>query len=379
MLLWFLFAVMTGVALLAVVIPLSRRPREAGRSEHDLAIYRDQLAAVDGDVARGVLRAEEAEAARVEISRRLLAAADRAETAGATAPSLAARSRLAMGLAATLVAVSLGGYLLLGSPGLPGQPLAERQARPVEQQDVELLISRIEAHLRDNPRDGRGWDIIAPIYLRLGRYEAAAQAYDNALRLMGESPERLSGQGEALTQANDGMVTAAARAAFDRALALEPDLVRPRFYVALSLEQDGKLEAAAEAWRAMLAEAPADAPWRPVVAQRLATVEKSLGRGGGAAPGPGELRNTETEPGRDDARRAEQMVARLAQRLAADGADLEGWLMLMRSYVVLGRREEARAAMVSARGHFSDNDEALKRIADAAAVLGLDDGPGPAN
>lgn len=367
MLLWVFFAVMTGLAVLTALVPLARRRTgPAPERAHDIAVYRDQLAAVDGDVARGLLRAEEAAAARLEISRRLLAAADRDGGQAGPAPSPAARTAQAAALAVAIIAVSLGGYLALGSPGLPGQPLAERQAKPLDQQDGELLIARIEAHLRDNPQDGRGWDVIAPIYLRLGRHEAAARAFSNAIRIVGASAERLSGLGEALVLANDGIVTAEAREALDRAHALDAGLTRPRFYIALSLEQDGRLGEAAEAWRGLLADAPAGAPWRAAVAGRLAAVEQELGRTDATAPPAAGM----PSDGPDEA--AERMVARLAERLAADGHDLDGWLMLARSYAVLGRTAEARAALAQARRHFSARQEALERIAETARALGLD-------
>ena len=79
------------------------------------------------------------------------------------------------------------------------------------------LVGRVEAHLEQNPEDGRGWEVLGPVYMRLGRYDDAVKARKNVLRLLGPSAEREADLGEALTGAQNGIVTAEAKAAFDRA------------------------------------------------------------------------------------------------------------------------------------------------------------------
>jgi cytochrome c-type biogenesis protein CcmH len=370
--LWIVFAAMAALAIGLVVAPLLLRGRgKAGPGGRDTEVYRDQLESLEAEVSRGLIDTGEAEAARNEISRRLLAAASEEDKADAR--PLAPRRRAALGLAMSLfvAVVATGGYLVLGSPWLPGMPLAARQAKPLDQQDPQMLLARIEAHLQANPEDGRGWDVIAPYYLKIRRFEDAAAAYSNALRLQGESAGRLSGLGEALTQSEGGTVTADARDAFARALVLEPSLVRPRFYLAMALEQQGQLTEAEEAWRAMLADAPEEAPWRPVVLQRLAAISAELGR-------PAEEGAAEQEPAgampsvqeRQDM--INQMVSGLAERLARDGRDLDGWLRLMRSYSVLGRTDDARQAAASARENFAGDADALAAIDQAERELGLE-------
>src|SRR3954470_8894430 len=138
MLLWIVFALMTAVAVLAVLWPLGRA-RATDTSGSDVAVYRDQLAEIDRDRAAGRIAEREAEAARVEVSRRLLAAADAAAAADSAAaaaqPSAAAwRRRAAAGAALTVLPLgAVAFYLMLGSPDLPGEPLSARLQAPAEQ------------------------------------------------------------------------------------------------------------------------------------------------------------------------------------------------------------------------------------------------------
>jgi cytochrome c-type biogenesis protein CcmH len=173
MTLWFVMALMTAAAIFAVLWPLARRtPLQTGS---DLAVYRDQLDEIERDRAAGLIREGEAEAARVEVSRRLLAAAD-ADTPAPPPDGMGWRRR-ATALAA-LVLLPLGAaslYVFLGSPNLTDQPQERREASS-EQRSIAELVARVEAHLEQNPEDGRGWEVLGPAYMRLGRYDDAVKA-----------------------------------------------------------------------------------------------------------------------------------------------------------------------------------------------------------
>src|SRR5262252_4104337 len=124
MTLWFGVALMTAAAVWAVLWPLARRGSGGGS---DVAVYRDQLEEIERDRAAGLIAENEAAGAKVEVSRRLIAAAD-APAAPAANATAATRRRRAVAVAA-LVALPLGAvgiYLALGSPSLPDQPLATR-------------------------------------------------------------------------------------------------------------------------------------------------------------------------------------------------------------------------------------------------------------
>ena len=127
--------------------------------------------------------------------------------------------------------------------------------------------------------------MIAPVYMRLERYEDAARAYSEALRLLGEDAARRAAYGEALVAAAGGVVTDKAREAFEKALAEEPGQPQARFYLALAAEQDGKTDEAIRAYEALVADAPPDAPGLDAVKARLASL-KARRRPAAAAGAP---------------------------------------------------------------------------------------------
>ena len=145
-------------------------------------------------------------------------------------------------------------YLALGSPQLPGEPLATRLRAPNENRPIESLIAQVENHVEQNPNDGRGWEVLAPVYMRLGRFDDAVRAWRNVIRLNGSNATREADFGEAQVAAANGVVTADAKAAFERALALDGKNVMARFYMGMAADQDGRRADADKIWRELFAE-----------------------------------------------------------------------------------------------------------------------------
>ena len=378
MLLWIILATLTAVVLLVLLRPLANKSREdVGRAEFDAAVYRDQLREVESDRDRGLIGPVEADAAKLEISRRLLASVD--EKQGATPAPLRFRSAamLAVSILISLAAVSL--YLVYGSPGTPDQPLAARLTDPTNEQDLAAIIARVEARLRAHPEEGEGWDAVGPVYMGTGRYVDAADAYTKAIKLLGESPKRLAGRGQALVLASNGVVSEDARRSLERALALDGSLLEPRILLAIAKEQDGRFQDAIDDWRALLDRADPSAPWRQMVEQRMAAAQAHLSGavpGVAAAPsrtGPSEQDMTAAQKMNPADRQAmiEQMVQRLAQRLEQQGDDLAGWLQLVKAYSVLDRKDEAEKALSRAKMQFSGRTNAIEQLDALAAELGL--------
>ena len=379
MVFWLVLGLMTAAAIFVAVPPLLRRaPAPAADADGDLAVYRDQLAEVDRDFARGAIAQPEAEAARIEISRRLIAAAERADTIHRP-DTEAAPHPWRIASVAALIALPLGAvalYLALGSPELPGQPLAERLARARagaatdEPTSLASLVGQVEAHLGRNPDDGRGWEVLAPAYMRLERFEDAAKARRNAIRLLGATSDRVAGLGEALAAAAGGMVTPEAKVEFERARALDQNNVTAALYLGLAAKQAGQPGEARRIWEGMIARAPEGAPWLTFVRQAIA----ALGEPGGgpsvadAAPTPDAFAEMTAEQ-REMAR---GMVERLAARLATDGSDVEGWLRLVRSYMVLGEHDKARAAASDARRALAGDPNKLQRLDMGVKALGVE-------
>jgi cytochrome c-type biogenesis protein CcmH len=211
MLLWLALAVMTGIAALVLLWPLARSHGGVTPQASDIAVYKDQLTEIERDLTRGVLAPGEAQAARVEVSRRLIEADAAAKLEPQAGASSIRRHRLASLVILVVVPLSgLGFYLDLGSPALPDQPLAARLAGPVENASLDELVGRVEAMLAADPQDGRGWEVLAPIYLKEGRLQDARLAYANALRLLGSTARREADFGEAAVAAANGMVPAEA-------------------------------------------------------------------------------------------------------------------------------------------------------------------------
>jgi cytochrome c-type biogenesis protein CcmH len=366
MTLWFLFALMTAAAIFAVLWPLGRgaRPQNDGT---EATVYKDQLSEVERDLAAGLIGAPEAEAARVEISRRLLAAAD-AECTAPGASNTAFRRVVAVFALAGLPLLAVAFYLPLGSPRLPDFPLAGRMQAASASQPLDNLVAQVEAHLEKNPTDGRGWGVLAPVLAKLGRFDDAVRAYRNSITYTGDSAPRRADLGEAMAAAAGGVVTAEAKAEFERAVALDADEVKSRFFLGLSAEQDGRATEAAAIWRAMLEKAPANAPWRPLVQSALARV------GGLAVPALSDDTIAAAKDMNETDRTAliRGMVERLATRLKQNGDDVEGWLRLVRAYMVLGDRDKARQAQADARQAIGGDAPRLRELNEGLKNLGLD-------
>jgi len=387
MLFWIAAALLTLGACLSVLLPFARRPAAAANAaDHDLEVYKDQLGEVERDLGRGLIGETEAEEARAEIGRRILRLTGAGGLAGPDAGSgAAAAARVATGprvaaMAAVLAVplVSWGIYTAVGSPDLPAQPLEARLSGNPAGNTMEELVVRAERHLAANPDDGKGWDVLGPIYLRMGRYEEAAKAFAAAIRLEGPTAARETALGEAIAAQAGGVITADAVAAFARALALEPANPKARFLLATAKAQEGRFAEAIEDWAALMAETAADSPWHAAAVQATAEVRRRLDAKAAeptgeapAGPSGADVAAAEAMAPADRAAMIETMVAGLDEKLRHNPADREGWQRLIRSYVVLGRRDEALDALKRAGEAFPAGTEDAQALAALAAELGL--------
>ena len=358
MTIWLIFAVMTALALAAILAPLLRaRPDGRARGDFDREVFKDQLAELDRDAARGIIGKAEAEAARNEISRRILAAA-------APEPKLkpmhAPYGAFFAALAVPVIALPL--YLKAGSPGLEDLPQKERLARAEDNGDAEAMIYKVEKAVAANPDDARGWAILAGIYGSQQRFDAQAKAYGNLMRLEKEKPSAklLADFGEALSFANGGKIPDQAQKAFAEALKLDAGYPKARFFLAMALKQSGKAAEAKAAFESLLASSPADATWRKVVEAQLAS-----------GPDAADVAAAEAMKPEDRMAMIRSMVEGLEQKLKADGGDAAGWGKLIRSRTVLGEMDKARAAYAAAQEALKETPDALAELAALAKELGV--------
>jgi cytochrome c-type biogenesis protein CcmH len=371
MTLWIILIGMTMVAGLIATLPILRQPIEADQASHDIVVYADQLAEVERDRERGLIGVAEAAAAKTEISRRILKAGQTPEVAAKSLPSHAITFAVLAVLA--IASLSFGLYARLGSPTTPDLPLAERKLQAPERMSPDELIARLDDALAKHPDDLKGWDVAGPVYLRVGRTDDAITAFRKAIALGGADARRDAGLGEALVAAANGVVTSEARALFEAATRLEPEMPTPKMYLALALSQDGKLEESAAAWRAIIAAGRGYEPWVKAAKRELAGVEAKL-------YGPTNVDASQPPPSdppavlpADDANRSmiETMVAGLGARLEKDGGSAEDWGKLIKSYRVLGRDEDARSVYEKAKAALAAKPEELAALNKIATSLGV--------
>ena len=367
LLLWIGFALLTGAVVWGLLIPFkAKRAREAAvaESSKDVALYRDQLAEVDRDVERGVMGEAEAEAARIEVSRRLLAAVD-ANKSDVAPPKTSSR-RIALAMIIFVPVVSLGVYLMLGSPEVPDEPFAPRVAGPANELPLDALVYKVEQHLKEKPNDLQGWEVLGPAYVRQRNFPGAITAWTRAMELGGVTAARLAARGEAEFFVSNGSMTPEARDDFEKAVKLDPLEPRAQYYLGLGDIRDGNKDKAIARWKELLAKAPKDAPWR-------ASVEADLAKLSQPAPLSGPTMADAQAAGNMTPEARQQMigtmVARLAGRLEQNPNDLPGWLRLIRSYGVLGKLDEAKQALVTARKTFAGDKSALAQLDDAEKAL----------
>jgi cytochrome c-type biogenesis protein CcmH len=272
---WLAFAVLALLAIVVVLPPLVRRAPDAARAT-EIAVYAEQLKEVDADLERGLISAAEAEAARTEIKRRILAVPQATSSTSVTTPS----RTLALATGAVLIAASLGTYLALGRPALPSQfynPEAERQADGKQMlAEVEAMVARLAERLKAEPNNPQGWRMLGWSYVQLGRVKDGIDALARAITLDPENAALRAQYGEALVQDADGQVTPGAIAAFDEALKRDPKDPRASFYKGLALVQSGKDKEALALWLQIIREAPADADWLPGLRTQAQELAKKL-------------------------------------------------------------------------------------------------------
>jgi cytochrome c-type biogenesis protein CcmH len=315
-------------------------------------VFRRQLTNLDGEIAQGRLAADEAATVRAEITRRMLAAADqeaqnsRPAVLGSTATSW--RIGVAIGIAALLPAAALAIYAAVGAPAAieRGGTSAAAPATDDRAKKLAAAAEQLKARLQQEPGHVEGWVLLARTFASLERYPEARAAYSQAIALTPKEPRLHAELGELLVLAAGGDVTAEAQAEFAKA----GDDPRARFYGAEAALQRGDREGAKATLRALLATAPAEAPWRKVVQERLAEIApgEQAPTAKGAGPTAKDVAAAQSMSPEERQAMIRSMVDRLAARLEQNPNDKDGWTRLAHAYDVLGESEKAEAARTRA-------------------------------
>lgn len=391
---WAVAIAFTLAAIAAVALPLIGKGirRAPERSAFDIAVFKDQLREVETDRERGVLNETEADAARLEIERRMLATAptDGTDTNGAKSPAIDRLTTVAVAVAVPLAAFAV--YFHLGSPGYDDQPFAARPQTPQHADapaDIKNMVESLAKRMEQDPNNADGWALLARSYAVMERYEDAIAAYRRALKLVDNDEQLAIDLAETMVQQAQGRVTQQAQAIFKEMLGYNPAIPRAVYYLALAEAQNGNFRGAIQGWTDLLAWSPPEAPWRGVVEEQIRRAREDLGdesitfepseaaktlaravaaaRAATPAPqappqpteapvsaGPamtGEQLQQAAE-GMSASERSEMirsMVQRLADRLKENPDDLEGWKRLARAYDVLGEKMKADLARARIR------------------------------
>ena len=364
--------------------PLLKPQSRGDGLSHAIAFYEAQKAELMRQLSAGDISTAEYDAADAEHARRLIAInRDRSAASNLRPGNARRRQKLAALVFLFIVPVlAFAMYFRIGQPNMPDQPLAIRKLDP-RAVDLENALRKIEVHLAQNPTDGKGFELVAPIYMRIGRYEAAAAAYSRIVELLGETPARLSDLGESLVAAQNGVVSSQARIAFERSVVLEPEFAKSNFYLALAIEQDGD-PARAYGKLAALANTLPDGPGRMRV---MAELDRFKAEGKIPADAPkiqsdaSELKKTgpESEAGRaiaampdqERAKMIRSMVDGLSARLGQSGGTLEEWSRLIQARMVLREPALAREHLSAARKQVASDPAALTALQSLAETLEL--------
>ncbi len=403
MTLWLILTIMTSAAAVLVSAPFVRRfDQRRARAANDVEVYRDQLKEVEREATLGVIDADQAESARVEIKRRLLAA-DRAD--GPALPGLAAEERkfAVIAVSGMVILGSVGLYAVTGNPDLRSSGGARRapSAIPRELSMLESFAEATQAPTFENQRQQRPQTGLPPVDEMI-RFSEASEAYAKAIELDPNIAEIRSARIDALVKSADGIVTPDAKRAIEETLKLDPKDTGARFFKGLAKEQEGNRTSALTDWVELLKDANPDEPWVPEVKSRVVSLERDLGIDVAARPdmpkpaaagglletlraqgrpqmsqaiekGPTleDVQVAEAMPPADRSAMIRDMVDGLANRLETSPRDADGWIKLIRSRMVLGETELAKQALARGLEVFAEDKQQRDRIGAAAQQLGL--------
>jgi cytochrome c-type biogenesis protein CcmH len=353
---WIIVGLLVLTVLIVLLRPLLRQAGHVDQGEGVVPLFRRQLADIDTELAQGRLAPQQALAARAELTRRMLTASAREaeeKPAPGSPAELSCRVGAAVGIAGLLPAAALAIYFVVGAPAAidrPGAPAAAAKTGAHDIAELAAAADQLKERLQREPGHLDGWILLGRTSASLGRFENARDAYHRAIEMAPDRPVLHAELGEVLVLAAKGVVTPEAEAEFTKSA----DDPRARFYGAEAALQRGDSASAKNALQALLADAPQDAPWRKIVAARLAEISSSEQQIGANASAP--AGEPPAGPSARDVAAAQSMspeerqamirgmVNRLAARLEQNPDDKEGWARLAHAYEVLGDTEKAKVA-----------------------------------
>jgi len=371
-----IWLLLTGFFLLAfgiMLVPLLRYRNdsaEAQAKDQDITVYKAQLRELDSDLNNGLLSEAEVISARLEIERRLLKAAG-SDKAEAPSSALLSRPLLAAGMAVILL-LSVGLYLDIGMPGMPDFPLkdrlkdrqaagGQRAVNPQASQDMLTKVAALRIRLGDHPDDIEAWRLLGQYQMELHHPDKAAKAFQHWYELEPDNVNAAVIFGESLIVLSDGRVGPAALLLLQRARKSHPDNPGVRHYLALAQYQAGDVKQALASWTALEADSPPGAPWLRPLRRWINQARADLGLKAEDDKMPAPRLNDKERKAIADMSPEQQkamikgMVGRLADKMAKNPENIEGWFRLAKAYMVLGQRDDVIKSLRQALKYAPDD------------------------
>ena len=381
-----------GLIARSIVTP---RDLDSGVASKDLLIYKDQLVEVEKDLEKGVLSKSESDAARIEVSRRILLADKKSKLEKQTVSISQNHNKLITFIILIFIlAGSFSIYAFLGNPSLPDMPLQarlaeikENRSQRISQEEAELLVpdeiieapsdylalvSKLRIAMKERPNDIQGLRLLALHEFRLGKYRSARKAHLKIINVLGETAtaKDLIDFAEVMIVATNGYVSPEAEFILRRGLEMKPNDGRARYYSGLSMAQSGRPDVTLRLWENLLDEGPDDAPWIPLIKEQIVDVARLVGvnLAQDQLPGPTseQINSAETMSDVDRKEMIQGMVSSLSNRLANEGGTVNEWARLIRALGVLGETANASKIWIEAQTIFERNSSDIEILREAA-------------
>lgn len=353
-----LASVLTLLVVGWLLRPLLRQhqPSEVSSDALNVAIYREQLDALDADLARGAIGAQEHESARDELQLRMLDDVQDGAPPVRMPPGRSVVPAIVVALSVTVG--SLGLYRWWGSPSAI-DPAARQVA---QQKQVSDMVEALAQRLKANPDNPQGWAMLARSYKVMGRLDDALAAYRNTGNLLETEPDLMADYADLLAVRAGDELSGEPMVLVRKALAINPKHPMSLMLVAAQSYREGNYKLAIGHWETLLSTLD---PQSPDAEQISAYIAQAQAKSGGSSAQP----QASAPSGTPDNAQILQMVERLATRLKSNPNDLEGWARLARSYKVLGRMQEAQEAYAKAGNVVDRSPDMLTDYADLMATL----------
>ncbi|WP_028877760.1 c-type cytochrome biogenesis protein CcmI [Terasakiella pusilla] len=374
---WIAAALLSALTLFLLAAPLWRKSREeTDRADYDLSVFKDQLKELDRDLERNLISKEEAETARLEIQRRLLAADDNRKKKQSFTGKIGTKSLIFSFVLG--ITVIVGSVLIYGKLGMPGYGDVPYASRDIEREHREASgatdgmqkeIAALKKRLEQDEKDVDAWLLLGRTLRAVGRNTEAVDAFAGAVKHSDRHPAVLADFAEAKIYADEGNVKQVTFDALVEALKSDPMQMKARFYLGYAKARVEDYEGAMQDWTDLIAMAPPRAPWLAQVKEQLVAAGKASGIDPQTIePSPlaknirkqlalewegEEEQQAQPGPTREQMQQAQQMtneertemirgmVQRLADRLEEEPDDIEGWKRLANAYQVLGEKDKA--------------------------------------